>query len=214
MADIDPAHVLFPNDAPKASASPPDWYKVQQAGAEQRLMGERGGERGAVEHPPPSADAGDDTDLAAKLFGENSGASFEDVERAVMSELDTFTLNAMKDGDTERADALKIATTQLAEDFSDAGTPPEAIKEAFTLVQQSASLSPPTPEQREQSFAEGMAAIQAEGITDSDLNAARRFVADLERVSPGVVASLEAHGAGNSPKLIRAAIREARRRGY
>jgi hypothetical protein len=63
-------------------------------------------------------------------------------------------------------------------------------------------------------MAEGLAACQAEGIADADINLARRFVADLETVSPGTIATLERTGAGNDLRLIRKAIAEAKRRGY
>lgn len=34
----DPAHILFPSDAP-ASSRPPDWFRAEQNAATARLMG-------------------------------------------------------------------------------------------------------------------------------------------------------------------------------
>ncbi|RUU85473.1 hypothetical protein EOB59_31980 [Mesorhizobium sp. M7A.F.Ca.MR.176.00.0.0] len=59
-----------------------------------------------------------------------------------------------------------------------------------------------------------MSELAASGVAEGDISIARRFIADMELVSPGVVASLERHGAGNDPRLVRAAIKEAKRRGY
>jgi hypothetical protein len=117
-------------------------------------------------------------------------------------------------GDIERADALKAAMPALAENFREAGTEFPDLKEAFSIVRQSEGVQPPTAEQREAGLAKAVAMVRAEGISDGDIDAARAFIRDLDAVSPGVIASLEAHGAGNDPRLIRAAIREAKRRGY
>jgi hypothetical protein len=70
------------------------------------------------------------------------------------------------------------------------------------------------PEKIEAEMATGMAALADEGVTDADLGLARRFVADLEIIAPGTIASLSLTGAGNDLRLVRAAIREAKRRGY
>lgn len=164
------------------------------------------------------SDAGG-TDGTARAAAERAEALFNDKPQvdyaAVMtSELEQRRIGAHADGDAERVEALAAATTNLAADFRSAGTDAGDIREVFDIVRQSEGLVPPTPEQREASFAEGMATIQAEGITDSELDAARRLIADFERVSPGVVASLEAHSAGKNPALIRKVVAEAKRRGY
>jgi hypothetical protein len=62
-------------------------------------------------------------------------------------------------------------------------------------------------------YASSMALLQSEGVTVADLNTARAFVGDLDIVAPGTIASLQLSGAGNDPRLIRAAIKEAQRRG-
>jgi len=218
MSDLDPAHVLFPSDAP---TQPPEWFSAHHGAAEQRLVGNHGQRDGSAAAPFPnerkadaSPSAGNDDDAASALFKDDAARKDVDWDRVVGGELDQHTLDAIKDGDTDRADALKSATAALTDDFRSAGTDPAEIEEAFSIVRQSAGFKPPTSEESEASFAAGMSEIAAAGVTDADLNAARRFIRDLETVSPGVVASLEAHNAGNNPKLILAAVREARRRKY
>lgn len=222
MAEIDAASILFPNDVPSKPPQAPDWYQAQRSAAEQRLSGTHDkpdaaaaamfpSERKADANPP----AGEKTDVAAALFKDDAARKDVDFERVVGGELDQVTLDAMKDGDSERASALKAATAALSEDFRSAGTDPASIQEAFQIVRQSAdSLSPPTREQIEEGFATSMAELTASGVTEADFGVARQFIRDLETVSPGVVASLERHGAGNDPRLVRAAIKEAKRRGY
>ncbi|ESZ17722.1 hypothetical protein X735_11210 [Mesorhizobium sp. L2C085B000] len=222
MAEIDAASILFPNDVPSKPAQAPDWYSAQRSAAEQRLTGTHGKPDAAAavvfpserraDAPPP---AGKEDDAASILFRDDAARKDVDYAAHVGGELDQFTLDAMKDGDTERASALKAATAALSEDFRAAGTEPATIEEAFTIVRQSAdSFSPPTPEQIEAGFVAGMAELTGSGVAESDIGIARRFIADMEIVSPGVVASLERHGAGNDPRLVRAAIKEAKRRGY
>ncbi|TGQ15870.1 hypothetical protein [Mesorhizobium sp. M00.F.Ca.ET.217.01.1.1] len=209
--EIDPAHILFPSDAPRLDPTL-NYVSRDQDAAAARLQRR-------VDAPAspaaPNAPAGDKTDVAAALFKDDAALKDVDFERVVGGELDQVTLDAMKDGDSERANALKAATAALSEDFRAAGTDPASIQEAFQIVRQSAdSLSPPTPEQIEEGFASSMAELTASGVTEADLGIARQMIRDLELISPGVVASLESHGAGNDPRLVRAAIKEAKRRGY
>ncbi|RUW24655.1 hypothetical protein [Mesorhizobium sp. M4B.F.Ca.ET.013.02.1.1] len=215
------ASILFPSDAPPKQM--PDWAVAQRTAAEQRLTGTHDKPDAAAAAMFPSerkADAsplaGDRADdAAAVLFKDDAARKDVDFERVVGGELDQATMDAMKSGDNERADALKAATAALSEDFRTAGTDPASIEEAFQIVRQSADgFSPPTPEEIEEGFAAGMSELSASGVTEADLGVARQFISDLERLSPGVVASLESHGAGNDPRLVRAAIAEAKRRGY
>lgn len=210
--EIDPAHVLFPSDAPKHDPAL-NYVAREQDAAAARLQRR-------VDAPAspaaPDAPAGEQAkDIASTLFRDDAVRKDFDYAATVGGELDQVALDAMKDGDTERASALKAATTALSEDFRAAGTSPDEISQALQIVRQSAdSFSPPTPEQIEEGFVAGMAELTASGVTDADLGIARQFIKDLEIVSPGVVASLERHGAGNDPRLVRAAIKEAKRRGY
>ncbi|TGV61661.1 hypothetical protein EN784_04640 [bacterium M00.F.Ca.ET.141.01.1.1] len=226
MAEIDAASILFPNDVPPKPAQVPDWYQAQRTAAEQRLTGTHDkpgadkpdaasglfpSERKADAVPP----AGDKTDVAAMLFKDDAARKDVDYERVVGGGLDHATIDAMKEGDAERAGALKTAAAALSEDFRAAGTDPASIEEAFTIVRQSAdSFTPPSPEQIEAGFTASMSELTASGVTEGDLGVARQFIRDLELISPGVVASLESHGAGNDPRLVRATIKEAKRRGY
>lgn len=216
MADIDPAHVLFPNDAPKLDPAL-DFVGHAKDAAETRLMRRTELEPAVVPNQPDSgaksdqAAAQSEDDLATKLFKEDAKA---DYNKLMDGELNHYALSAIQDGDRERADALKYATSALADDMRAAATDAGDLKEAFEIVRHSAGMLPPTHEQREASFNEGMTAVHAAGISDADLTAARAFISDLETVSPGVVASLNAHGAGNDIRLIRKAVAEARRRGY
>jgi hypothetical protein len=209
MSD-DAAHVLFPSDAPKPNAVP-DWRQVQHSAAEARLAGSQRRD-GASSQQPPAQD--EKPDVAAQLFAEDA-KSFDD---GVVTELfDPLTLGAISDGDQERADALKAATSALTENFRAAGTDSTELKAAFDIFREANDLVvPPTPERIAEDMAQSLSTLQAElgPSFQSSLNAARAFIRDLEIVAPGTIASLEHNGAGNDLRLVRAAIKEARRRGY
>lgn len=198
----DPAHVLFPGDAP---TNPPEWFEAQRAGAEARLMGSQKQE--PEKKPAPSED-----DAANVLFPtERNGLDYAGI---VDGELDNALMSALKDGDDDRVAEIKTASTALANDFKAAGTDEASISEAFDIIRQSQGLVPMTEEQHAKSRADGMAAITEAGISEADLGLARAFVKDLITVSPQIKYQLEAYGAGNNPKLIAAAVKEAKRRGY
>ena len=196
MSD-DAASILFPDDAPKA-AEAPQWFQQQIGEAEKRLSGDHG-KSGEGDDPAATMfkSEGQDVDYAARMGGE----------------LDQHALDAIADGDGDRADALKFARDALAEDFRTAGTDPDTIAEAFKIVRD-APLSEMSPEQHEAAYAEGMAELERSGVTEAEINAARKLVSDFELIAPGTVASLEANSAGSNPKLVRMAIAEAKRRGY
>ncbi|CAB4325014.1 hypothetical protein [Brucella sp. 191011898] len=211
MADIDPSHILFPSDAPSAPDPAMNPLAFAKDDAAARLMRRVEPAEQAGQPDAKPADAKPDTDIAKTLFGDTTKP---DYEGAVRGELETYRLSAHADGDTERAEALGHATQALAADFAANDTEPTDLKEAFEIVRHSAGMVPPTLEEREASFTAGMSEVQSAGISDADLSAARSFIRDLETVSPGVVASLNAHGAGNDIRLIRKTVAEARRRGY
>ncbi|MGB3271344.1 MAG: hypothetical protein WBA66_00405 [Xanthobacteraceae bacterium] len=77
-------------------------------------------------------------------------------------------------------------------------------------------IGPISDEKLEADFASGMEAVRSEfGATaDSDLKAAQAFIRDLDTIAPGTIDSLDRTGAGNDMRLIRAAIKEAKRRNY
>lgn len=224
----DPAHILFPGDAP-APSQPPEYFKVQQNAATARLMGSQNpaaddaaarmfpndAAKGVT--PAPSAGPADPakTDAAATLFKDDA-KPFDDADAKDF--FNGFATSAAGDGDVERAQALNAAGEALIADARAAGTDAAELTSALDVVRerQGDTLSPITPEKMEAEFASGMAAIQAE-YGDSymaDLSAARAFIRDLEIIAPGTIDSLERTGAGNDMRLIRSAIREAKRRGY
>ncbi|QYA11715.1 hypothetical protein [Rhizobium sp. AB2/73] len=206
------ASILFPSDAPKAE---------QPAAADAirsptLTLATKPDVRLDSPNPPagqstqPTAQTGDD--VATSLFGDTTKPEYSSL---VSAELDAYTLDAIRDGNTDQADAIKHATRSLASDLSEAGTPAEEFKSAMEIVRQSRqSFAETTPEQAKAAHDAGMLAVAAAGITQADLSSARRFIDHLERKSPGVKASLDAHGAGNDINLIRKAITEAKRRGF
>jgi hypothetical protein len=216
------AHILFPNDAPKSQQAP-DWFKAGHAAAEQRLAGQQhGGAAAKVQavgnggNPASPAGSADETkpDDASVLFADKA-ASFD--AQAVTEIFDGFANSAISDNDGgERARAIGAAKDGLIADAKAHGMDATELSEAMAVVKerQADSIVEPTPEQAEQRMTEALDVCRDEGITDADLGLARRFIADLEVVSPGTIATLERSGAGNDLRLIRAAIKEARRRGY
>lgn len=102
-------------------------------------------------------------------------------------------------------------------DFKAAGTDADEVKSALDIVRerQGDTLGGAVSEEKlEADRVAAMNELTAGGISEADLDAARRFVADLEMVAPGTIRTLDATGAGNDPRLIRKAIAEAKRRGY
>ncbi|MEZ0170768.1 hypothetical protein [Microvirga sp. TS319] len=199
MPEFDAASVLFPNDTPSKPIEVPDG-PVQVHRAEQRLATD------------PARDNAGDT--ASQLFS-TEGKPFEG--GAVTDFFDGFALSAAGDGDTDRASALQSASEALVSDFKSAGTDSADLAEAFAIVkerQADTMAGPVSAEKLQEDFASAMASLETDGVTIADIDLARRFVADLERKAPGTMASLEATGAGNDPRLIRKAISEAKRRGY
>ncbi|MGO4834658.1 hypothetical protein AB4144_20605 [Rhizobiaceae sp. 2RAB30] len=158
--------------------------------------------------------AGDEAkDAASLLFKDDQTAKFDD--RETNSFFDTHRLSAIKDGDSGRADEIKVAQEALVADMKAAGTSSADFNEALSVVRdRMGALVPPSSEQIEADFVSGMAAIQQEGISDADLNSARAFIRDLEVIAPGTIATLEHSGAGNDLRLVRKAVAEAKRRGY
>lgn len=220
----DAAHILFPGDAP-ARSQPPEYFQVQQNAATARLMG---GQKPAADdaaarmfpndapkNQQPPKTAAPDADVAEKLFP-GDAAQFD--ETPIAGFFNTFALSARSDGDVERAEALSSAGEALVADARKAGTDAAEFSAALDVVRerQGDTLSPIAPEKMEADFAAGMAAIQqeyGEGYA-ADLNAARAFICDLEVIAPGVIDTLERTGSGNDVRVIRAAIKEAKRRGY
>jgi hypothetical protein len=167
--------------------------------------------------PAPSAGPADPTktDDAATLFKDDA-KPFDDADAKGF--FNGFATSAAGDGDVERAQALNLAGEALIADARKAGTDAAELTSALDVVRerQGDALAPLTPEKLEAEFESGMAAIQQEygdGYM-ADLGAARAFIKDLEIIAPGTIDSLNRTGAGNDMRLIRKAIKEAKRRGY
>jgi hypothetical protein len=117
----------------------------------------------------------------------------------------------------DRAHDLQAAGDALVADFKAAGTDADEVKSALDIIRerQGDTLAGPVPEERlEADRTAAMNELTAEGISDADLDAARRFISDVEKIAPGTIHTLEATGSGNDTRLIRKAIAEAKRRGY
>ncbi|AWC21803.1 hypothetical protein CO731_01256 [Aminobacter sp. MSH1] len=199
MSDTDSASILYPNDQPAASA-PPEWFKADIAAAETRLMGK--------------VDDTQERDAAGTLYGESEQAGeFRDED--VTPFFNREALNAIKSEDPDRAEALGQASKALAADMRAAGTSSKEFGEALTIINEVA-YETKSDADRDRISAETMATLARDlGPTfQSDLDAARRFIQDLEKVAPGTIASLDGSGAGNDLRIVRKAIKEAKRRGY
>lgn len=200
----DPAHVLFPNDAPaaKAAAGPAgkDWPGQNDA-------------------KPPAPAAGDpEPDAARSIFKGEPGAD-DAAARDVTDTFGSFAISAANDGDMERCHALQAAGETLLADVREAGGLASDLAEAVSYFREASDrFHPVTPEEAEAGMAKALATLQEErtdhAALASDILAAHRLIIDMDKKTPGLIEQLELTGAGNDPRLIRAAIKEARRRGY
>lgn len=217
----DPLSILYPDDRP--STTPPAYHQAAVAAATARLAGQGQPEKDSAAalypndlpkdaqaaQPAPAAQAkaeGEADDPATLTY--KDAAPFD--AREITSFFDQSALTAIQEGDKERAAELGQAGKALVAEFSAAGTPSETVNDALRAFNDAAySGVTEAPETI-------MANLATEfGPTlETDLAAARSLIADLDLVAPGLVASLNATGAGNDPRIIRAAILEARRRGY
>ncbi|MER8783237.1 hypothetical protein NKH60_18605 [Mesorhizobium sp. M1006] len=226
MAEMDPAYVLFPGDAPSKPAQAPDWYQAQRSAAEQRLTGTHDKPDAAAavvftserkaEAPPP---AGKDDDAAAILFRNDALKPDAAISEALAGRMEGYELDARLSGEGERADELASAMSSLTADFSKHGTSEHDVKDMMELLHDGkARFAPPTETEAGEAYSRGMEVLASEyadeAAMQTDLAIARRFVADLSTVSPGVIETLEASGMGSDPRMIRLAIREAKRRNY
>lgn len=207
----DPAHMLFPNDAPKSQQPPTGGGSAPVLRSPVATVIEPGK---VAEPATPAGPAAKSDGAASVLFKDDA---VDHGAKAVTEILDGFANSAISDGDGgERSRSIELARDGLLADAKAHGLDTAELSEAMAVVKerQADSITEPTPEQAEQRMTEALDVCRAEGITDVDLGLARRFIADLEVVSPGTAATLERSGAGNDLRLIRAAIKEARRRGY
>lgn len=209
----DPAHVLFPNDAPKVEQPAAAGNSAPVLRNPVVTVIESG--KAAEPTPPGPVAAPKPDDVAAKLFQDDV---VDSNAKAVTKILDGFANSAISDGDGgERFRAIEAARDGLIADAMASGTD---TKELFAVVNvihelQANSVAVPTPEQAVQRMSEGLEACRNENIADADLDLGRRFVTEhLEKIAPGTVYTLERTGAGNDIRVIRAVIAEAKRRGF
>lgn len=197
----DTASILYPDDAP---ASPAGQGQATNDGA--AALYQNNPPNGQGGQQPAQAQAEGAKDEPATLSYKDA-APFD--ARELTSFFDQTALDAIKNGDRERAAELGQAGKVLTAEFKTAGTPSGFVNEALRAFND-ASYSGVTeaPEailsQLSQEFGPTL---------ESDLAAARALIIELDRKAPGLIQSLEHTGAGNDPRLIRQAIREAKRRG-
>lgn len=208
---IDPAAIMFPNDGPAGGGS-------GLGGTETQSEGPREDRAAAALFPSERTPH----DVALDPDAEPAEALFQDDvpdydASAVTDMLEGFANSAVADGDIDRADELHAASEAFSADFEAAGTPPEDVAEIMAIYKDAQSgliAGPVSAERLEAEQAAGLSLLADEGVTDADLGAARSLIADMERIAPGTMASLEATGAGNDLRLVRKVIAEAKRRGY
>lgn len=203
----DAAHILFPDDAPKArqpvvsgDSSPTIRNPVLTVVEPVK----------AVEPTPLAGkvDNAKDGD-AAKLF--TSEVSPSDLDGAV-ERLETLADAVRLGGDADRAAALTEASVILAADAEAHGMASDDLREIMEHAHAaSATMSPMTPEQLAEGHAKGMKELA--DVPAADLDLARGLIRKLSEKMPTLPYQLEATGLGNRPDFIRAVIREAKRRG-
>jgi hypothetical protein len=193
MSDGNLATVLYPDDAPN---DPPSADQV------------RSGEAAPVDQPT----VGKPNDRAATMYGEDATAfDPQNLQSMMMSRM----LTANQQGDEEWMQSISAAQDGLAADMEAAGTSTADFDEAFHIVNQYTGDDLPD-EKREAMRETTVTELSAEwgDEAEANLNIARSFIRDLEKVAPGTIDTLERSGAGNDPKLIRKVVAEAKRRGY
>ncbi|PZX39381.1 hypothetical protein LY56_02914 [Roseinatronobacter thiooxidans] len=205
---------MYPDDVPASApaSAPHAGQSDRQPDRTERVLYPEEHSTGATQPQRPEKRAAASDEEPAALSYEDS-ASFDDT--TAKSFFNQAALAALQEDDRERSAELDQAGKALVADMKDAGTPSSVFNEALAAYNESASDGF-TQEQRDEMAEATMKELQASyGSTfESDLNAARALIADLDKLTPGLIDSLEATNAGNSPRLIKAAIAEAKRRGY
>lgn len=165
----------------------------------------------AAQRPAQRPTAADSDEPATLTYGDK--APFD--PSPLTSFFDQAALAAMQEGNRDHANEISQSGKAMVADMKAAGTPADLMKSALHAYHESASEGL-SEDQRVEVAQATVAKLQAEygPAFERDLGAARALIDHLEKVTPGLKASLEATGAGNSKKLIQAAIKEAKRRGY
>ena len=216
---LDPAYMLFPSDAPAGVQTILSGKDTAPAVDQSANLVFPNDAPAAPQRDTPgaghTAQKPADADIAGKLFPSEADR-FDDAP--INSFFDGFSLSALSDGDSERAGELQSARDAFIADAKKAGADARELSAALDIVKenQGNNFGSIDPDKAEAAFAESTSLMRQElGDTfDADIGIARAFILDLEKIAPGTIASLERTGAGNDPRLIRSAIREAKRRGY
>ncbi len=198
MTDL---NALYPDDVPSGPAP------ARSAGPVTRQVGATEAVLYPDDQPKDAARAKPQGDDEPATLTYADAAKFD--ARELTSFFDQTALAAIQDGDRERAAELGQAGKALVDEFATAGTPSETVSDALRAYQDAAySGVTEAPEaimaQLSQEFGPSL---------EADLAAARQLIIELDRKAPGLIDDLNATGAGNDPRIIRAAISEARRRG-
>lgn len=195
MSDIpiDPAHLLFPSDAPK---EPPQWF-VAQDNARQRPQ--------AAQRQPEERDEKAD---AAKLFPSEKAP---DEDHSAVGRLGDLAEAVRLAGDTERADQLIEASDTIMLDALEHGTPSAELHEIVGMVHEASStLAPLSLEQLTDLNAK--AERELADVPAEDLELGRKLIQQMSTKMDGLIYQLEATGLGSRPDFVRAVCREAKRR--
>lgn len=199
---MDAAHTLFPNDIPKGAVAATDTAKpARQAQPAQDQ----------AKTVKPDQPAGPD-DAAAKLFSSEVKSDPVTAEHAdVLEPFDRLAESVRLSGDWGRGDQLSEAGDILMSEALEHGMPAPDFRDLIGQVHESfATVSEMTAEQLADGKAEGMQELS--DVPASDLDLARGLIKQMSGKIPNLIYQLEATGLGNSPKFVRAVVREAKRR--
>lgn len=228
------AHALFPNDAPSGS-SPPAWVQASRATAPDVQKSSEAASSASRVFPSEMASrpagllttkdlegqqrAGAESEVASLLFPTDTADGDKKAADSFTNMMGDYRLSAIKDGDEARGNELQQASATLLDDVKQSGGLATDLAEALGLVHAGMDrFGAATPEELEASQAKAMDLLTSEYGGDAakmgaDLASARRLIEHVEKKAPGTMASLEYSGAGNDPRLIKLAIKEAKRRG-
>ena len=201
---------LYPDDIPQGRQPAPKARPSRPDTAEAVLYPDDRPAGQPARQPARPQPAGRDGDAPSTLTYDDA-AGFDGTEAASM--FNQRALAAQQDGNGENASEWLAAGQALVGDMKAAGTPADDFSAALRAFNEADSETL-APEQHAERYEASMAQLQAEmgPNLDADLALARQLIERLDRQAPGLIEALEATGAGNDPRLIKLAIKEARRR--
>lgn len=198
--DTDHAHSLFPADVPQG-AVPPEQFSS-----------------GPIAKPvtmAPQSKPASDPAFASSLFPTEA---LPDRAAAVASTFEPWAVAAHAGGNAAQAEEWRAAGEVLASDFRDSAMDPEDVRAIMDLTREAqghTTFGAVDVERLEIDRARAADQLIEAGVTDADVDLARRLVTDLDAKMGGKVSAwLRGTGQGNDPRTIQRAISEAKRRGY